>query len=107
MQTINTIIFVFGTFLSILCAMHLENIQRQKMPDHLVSKLEKFTRIAVQQIEQQHKDMSGASKKQLAINTVLKFFKAYKLPVPSTEALDIAIESAVFSLSKDNNSPLS
>lgn len=106
-QTVNTLIFVFGTFISILEAMHLANIQRQKMPDHLVSKLEKFTRIAVQQIEQQHKEMSGPAKKQLAINTVLKLFKSYKLPVPSDEALDIAIESAVFSLHKDNNSPSS
>ncbi len=106
-QTINTLIFVFGTFASILCAMHLASIQRQKMPDHLVSKLERFSRIAVQKVEQQHKDMSGAAKKQLALNTVLKFFKAYKLPVPSAEVLDIAIESAVYSLSKENNHPSS
>jgi len=99
-QTVNTLIFVFGTFISILEAMHLANIQRQKMPDHLTTKLEKFTRMAVQQIEQQHKAMSGAAKKQLAINTALKLFKDYKLPLPSAEALDIAIESAVFSLSK-------
>lgn len=107
MQTINTLIFVFGTFLSILCAMHLANIQRQKMPDHTTVKLERFARMAVQQIEQQHKNMGSASKKQLAINTILKLFKTYKLPVPSAEALDIAIESAVFSLLKANDSPSS
>lgn len=104
-QTINTLIFVIGTFISIYEAMQLANIQRQKMPDHTTVKLERFSRMAVQQIEQQHKAMSGASKKQLAINTVLKFFKTYKLPVPSDEVLNVAIESAVFSLHKNNNSP--
>lgn len=107
MQTVNTIIFVFGTFLSILCAMHLANLQRQKMPDHTTVKLERFARMSVQQIEQQHKTLSGTAKKQLAINTILKLFKTYKLPLPSAEALDIAIESAVFSLPKDNDSPSS
>lgn len=98
MQTINTLIFVFGTFISVLEAIHLSNIQRQKMPDHLTTKLEKFSRMAVQQIEQQHKEMNGDAKKQLAINTVLNLFKAYKLPAPSNDVLDIAIESTVFSL---------
>lgn len=101
--TVNTLIFVIGTFISVLEAMHLADLRRQKMPDHLVAKLEKFARMAVQQIEQKNKNMSGVAKKQLAINTALKLFKDYKLPVPSNEALDIAIEAAVFSLPKDNS----
>jgi len=103
-QIVNTLIFVFGVFISVLEAIHLANLQRQKMPDHTTVKLERFARMAVQQVEQQGKEINGSSKKQLAANAIVKLFKAYKLPVPPSEAVDIAIESAVFLLPKDNTS---
>lgn len=106
-QTINTIIFVFGTAFSVFGSIHLANLQKQKMPNHTRLALKQFSRIAVQQVEKQNKTLSGSAKKQLALAAVSKLFQAFELPLPSSEAIDIAVESAAFLLPKDNNSPSS
>ena len=99
-QIINTLIFVFGTAFGVFEAIHLANIQKQKMPEHIAVRLEQFAHMAVWQVEQQNKAMSGTAKKQLAIAATSKLFQLSKLPVPSLEEIDIAIEAAVFLLPK-------
>lgn len=103
-QVVSTLIFVVGTFVSVLEAIHLSKYLSQKLPEYTTVKLEQFARMAVQHVEQTSKTLSGPSKKQLARTTVFKLFNIYKLPVPSVEALDIAIESAVFALPKSPKS---
>lgn len=70
----------------------------QRMPQQQRGALEQFARMAVQSVEQQ--STVPAQKKTLATGIVASLFKAFKLPVPPEEAIDIAIESAVFDLSK-------
>lgn len=105
-QTVNTLIFVFGTAFSVFGSIHLANLQKQKMPMHTAVRLEQFARLSVQKVEKQNKSLSGNAKKQLAISDVSKLFQSFNLPVPPIDAIDTAIESAVFILPKDN-SPLS
>ena len=68
------------------------------MPEHTRMSLEQFARQAVWQVEQQARDLSNPAKKQLAIASVAKLFQAFNIPVPASEAVDIAIEAAVFLL---------
>src|SRR5258708_7254078 len=101
-QTINTLIFVFGTALGVLEAIHLSNIQKQKMPEQLAVHLERFVHMAVWKVEQQNKELGGEAKKQLAITETINLFQYFKLPMPTYGAIDTAIESAVFLLPKTN-----
>jgi len=97
-EFVSTIIFVVGTFVAVFLAIYLTDILKQKLSAHARLALSQFARMAVQQVEQQGEQLSGAAKKQLAIASVSVLFKAYKLPIPSEEAVDIAIESAVLLL---------
>jgi LL-H family phage holin len=101
-QTVNTLIFVFGTFVSVLEAIYLSRIWIQKMPEHTRLALEQFARMAVQQVEQESAQLSNPAKKQLAITTIVKLFQEFGLPAPSAEAINIAIEAAVLLLPKTN-----
>ncbi|HEX9502865.1 MAG TPA: phage holin [Patescibacteria group bacterium] len=101
-QTINTLIFVFGTTFGVFEAIHLANIQKQKMPEHIAVRLEQFAHMAVWQVEQQNKELGGEAKKQLARVNTLDLFEMYKLPAPPPKAISIAIEAAVFLLPKTN-----
>ncbi len=102
-QAVNTLIFVFGTFVSVLEAIYLSRLWIQKMPEHTRLALEQFARQAVWQVEQQARDLSNPAKKQLAIASVNKLFRAFDIPIPAPEAVDIAIEAAVFLLPNANN----
>ncbi len=68
----------------------------QSLPTHQREALEQFARIAVQHVEQQNGTLSGAAKKELAINLVVKLFNIFKIPSPPVEIIDVAIEAAVF-----------
>ena len=109
MQTVNTIIFVFGVFIAVFAALYIIYIVKQKLPEHIAVRLEQFARQAVWQVEQQQGTLSGASKKELAIASVIKLFHAFKLPVPPAIAVDIAIEAAVYLLQRvtvvESNNP--
>lgn len=112
MQTVNTIIFIFGVFIAVFGALYVIYIIKQRLPEHTRVALEQFARQAVWQVEQQQGSLSGASKKELAIASVTKLFQAFGLPVPPAIAVDIAIEAAVYVLNKmyapaveSNNSP--
>jgi superfamily 6 holin (LLH) len=101
-QTVNTLIFVFGTFVSVLEAIYLSRLWVQKMPEHTRLALEQFARMAVQQVEQESKALSNPAKKQLAISTIIKLFQEFGLPAPSSEAINIALEAAILLLPKSN-----
>ncbi len=100
---INTLVFVFGTAFGVFEAIHLANLRKQKMPEHIAMRLEQFAHMAVWQVEQQNKDLSGAAKKPLAMAATSKLFQGFKLPPPPPETMDIAVEAAVFLLPKDNS----
>lgn len=106
-QTVNTLIFVVGTVFGVYSAIHLANIQKQKLPEHVAIRLEQFAHMAVRQVEQQNKALDKESKRRLAITLTSKLFDEFHLPIPSENALSTAVESAVFMLHKDNNSPVS
>lgn len=97
-QIISTLVFVVGTFFSVLEAIHLSKYLSQRLPEHITIKLEQFARMAVQKVEQQNKELSGSAKKQLATAVVLKLFHLFRLLAPPSEAVDIAIEAEVFLL---------
>lgn len=102
-QTVNTLIFVFGTFISVLEAIYLSRLWIQKMPEHTRLALEQFARLSVQQVEQESTQLSNPAKKQLAIASVSKLFQEFGIPIPSAEAINIAIEAAVLFLPKSNS----
>lgn len=74
----------------------LSRILAQNLPDHQTLRLEQFARWAVRKIEQQY--THNPSKKELAIACVGNLFRAFKLPIPPDEAVEIAIEAAVYDL---------
>jgi hypothetical protein len=96
-QTVNTLIFVFGMFVGVY-----EGIRLATIPAQRAVRLEQFAKMAVQQTEQQNAALSGPVKKQLALASAATLFKASKSAAPSAEEMDIAIESAVFLLPKAN-----
>jgi|SRR5579859_1421764 len=100
-QVVNTLIFVFGTFLSVLEAIWLSRVWAQKLPDHTRPALAQFAEMAVRQVEQQSGSLLGSAKKQLAITIVTQLFFAFHLPLPDISAVESAIEAAVFMLPKE------
>ena len=96
----NTLIFVLGIFFAVLEAIWLSHIWAEKLPGHLRLALVQFAEIAVRQVEQQNKALSGSAKKELAIAIVTRLFHAFALPLPNISAVETAIESAVFLLPK-------
>lgn len=98
-QIVASIIFIIGIFAGVLAALYLWSLFKQKLPEHTRLALEQFARQAVWQVEQQSGAMSGTTKKQMAVTAVTKLFAAFGLPAPPMEAIDIAIEAAVFVLS--------
>lgn len=105
-QTVNTVIFVFGTFAAVLEAIYLSRLWIQKLPEHTRLALEQFAKLAVQQVEQQSGTLCGPAKKQLARAAVTTLCEACNIPVLPAQAIDIAIEAAVLLLPKsmDNTS---
>lgn len=104
-QTVNTLIFVVGTFLSVLEAIYLSKLWIQKLPENTRLALEQFARMAVQQVEQEGAQLSNPAKKQLAISAITHLFQEFGLPVPTAEAINIAIEAAVLLLPTASEPP--
>jgi hypothetical protein len=74
----------------------MTHLFRQRLPDNQRAALEQFARQAVAQVEQQYENNPG--KKALAMASITTMFKAFNLPVPPPEAIDVAIEAAVQAL---------
>jgi Bacteriophage holin of superfamily 6 (Holin_LLH) len=96
-QLISTIIF-FAMPGSVGAVIYICWVFKQRLPEYQAVRLEQFTRLAVQQVEQQNSKLGGAAKKQLAIASTAKLFEAFHLPAPPASAMGIAIESAVLFL---------
>lgn len=60
--------------------------------------IESFAKTAVAMVEQQFAGKSDEEKKQLAMDAVKGFFKAFNLPCPPDEVLSAFIEAAVKAL---------
>lgn len=60
--------------------------------------IEAFTKSAVLMVEQQFSGKSDEEKKQLAMDAVKGFFKAFNLPCPPDDVLSAFIEAAVKAL---------
>jgi len=94
-QIISTIIFFLMPG-SVGAVYYLCRLFAQRLPEHQRIALEQFARLSVQKVEQQFTNNPG--KKDLAESYVISMFKAFNLPVPPKEAIDIAIEAAVYLL---------
>jgi LL-H family phage holin len=57
--------------------------------------LEQWAKMAVAYVEQNYAGKSDEEKKQIAMDAIKAFFKAFKLPCPPDAILSTAIESAV------------
>jgi hypothetical protein len=66
----------------------------QRLPEHQIPHLLIFSRIAVQYVEQEHKN--ALDKKKLASAYCADLFSMRKLPIPSDREIEIAIGSAMF-----------
>jgi hypothetical protein len=91
-QIVNTVLILILPALIALCYVFAQ-FQIQKMPVHQRAALEQFARMAVQHVLQQPEQLNL---KGLAIAYATDLFKAYKLPIPPPEVLDIAISSAMY-----------
>ncbi|HEX3640214.1 MAG TPA: phage holin [Ktedonobacteraceae bacterium] len=74
---------------------HLLPVKQQQM-------LERSAPQAVQMVEQVSASIPNHEKKTFAVNTVKMLFRVAKVPIPSDEAIDTFIESAVFALKQAN-----
>lgn len=104
-QIINTIIFMLMLIPCIGLGVHIARILAQRLPEQQRIALEQFARLAVQQVEQEHKPQSNPAKKALAQASMARLFKSFNLPMPPQEAVDIALESAVLALPPTNAPP--
>jgi hypothetical protein len=105
-QIISTIIFFLMPG-SVGAVYYLCRSFAQRLPDQQRLALEQFARLAVQKVEQQY--TNNPEKKSLAESFVIAMFKAFNLPIPPKEAIDIAIEASVYLLgqmSTSDNTPL-
>jgi hypothetical protein len=91
-QIVWQLIFVAWPIIFVI-ALHIDGI-----PERQRKALAQFAPTAVHKIEQQSKKLSGPSKKQLAMASVAKSFKAVRLPPLPEEVVSEAIEAAVLLL---------
>ena len=104
LQILNYILFVV---LPVLFALGYYIV---RLPEMQRSALWLYAKIAVQQVEQEHKgkdtssqsrDELNMAKKEIAVTIIVARFRAYFFfPVPSREQIESAIEAAVYELAK-------
>lgn len=94
-QLLSTIIFFLMPG-SVGAVYYLCRVLAQRLPEYQRQALEQFATQAVRKVEQQFTNNPG--KKDLAESYIISMFKAFNLPVPPKEAIDIAIEAAVYLL---------
>jgi hypothetical protein len=86
--------FPFLCVLAIWCLRFFEHL----LPSKQHEMLEKFVKMAVTMAEQAYDDYSPLEKKRIALRAAIDLFNAFHLPVPQAEALNTAIEAAVFAV---------
>jgi hypothetical protein len=72
----------------------LAQYQIQRMPQQQRSALEQFSKISVQYVEYAHHD--AENKRALALAFASALFEEFKLPVPPSNVLEIAVGAATF-----------
>lgn len=77
---------------------YIYNMLVARLPGAQRKALQEFTTMAVHYVEQFHKRKLSSEKKELAIDAVQQLFREYNLPIPSDEAIEVAIESSVLML---------
>jgi hypothetical protein len=96
-QIVNAIlVLILGPLVVSCCAGLYWAIQRMPTAQRLA--LEQFSRMAVRHVTRQS---IRTNEKDLAKAFTIDMFKAFNLPVPPTEALDIAIGSAMYEMEKN------
>ena len=98
---ISNIILALLPFLSLLAA-YIFKIISKRLPESRLQALQQLSTYAVHMIEQIYSNAPGPQKKELAAKAVMRLFSEFNLPVPSSEAINMAIESAVLLM---NNLP--
>jgi hypothetical protein len=86
--------FPFLCVLAIWCLRFFEHL----LPSRQHEMLEKLVKMAVTMAEQAYDDYSPLEKKRIALRAAVDLFNAFHLPVPQAEALNTAIEAAVFAV---------
>lgn len=90
-QIINTIlVLILGPLVVGCCAGLYLAIQR--MPTAQRAALEQFSRMAVRHVQEQ---ATTGNQKELAKAYTIVLFKSFRLPVPPSEVLEVAVNSAI------------
>lgn len=90
---INNLIVLLGLIPCIGLGIHCGAMLAQRLPVQQRLTLAQFARMAVRQVDAH--PGTNSSKKALARASVTTLFKAFHLPMPAVEAIDIAIEAAM------------
>jgi hypothetical protein len=93
-QMIVNIILTLSLPISIWIGYWIAQYQIQRMPLHQRLVLEQFSKLAVRYTEYAHQ--GSIDKKALAIAFTSDLFEEFKLPIPSSETLEIAVGAAIF-----------
>lgn len=93
-QIVNTILILILPALIALCY-YLAQYLIQRLPTHQRAALEQFARMAVRYVMQQPEQLN---QKAIAIAYATDLFKAYKLPLPTPEIIEIAVVAAMHEL---------
>jgi hypothetical protein len=95
-QIVNTVLILILPALIALCYVFAQ-FQIQKMPVHQRAALEQFSRMAVRHVMTQPEQLDRQGMAKLYL---IDLFKAFNLPVPPAEILDIAISAAMYEISR-------
>lgn len=93
-QIVNAVLVLALPFLIAICYV-LAQFSIQRFPTHQRAALEQFTRMAVRHVAGQPEQLD---QKGMARLYAIDLFKAYGLPVPSADTLEVAISSAMYEL---------
>lgn len=93
-QIVNTILILILPALIALCYYFAQYLI-QRLPTHQRAALEQFSRMAVRHVAGQPEQLDQRGMARLY---TIDLFKAYGLPIPSADTLDVAISSAMYEL---------
>jgi len=92
--TVENILLAILPFICLLAA-YIYKLMINKMPSNVLIALQQIAPIAVHTIEQMYGDGTGQQKKDLAIQLIIQMLKESKLPTPSLDLLNAAVEYSV------------
>lgn len=83
---------------ALIVAGYLCHLAISHIPSQQRAYLDKWANIVVAMVEQQYAGKSNEEKKQIAMDALKEFFKAFNLPCPPDAILSAVIEAAVKAL---------